>query len=270
MLAQILVQVTLLAPAPLFRRLQCAHSMFLASPQQQFMFRLRCRKLHRLNTCESYTWKLPHNTRDGVGTIPLGHNELTHCLRAYRNGIAWGKTIRYYRTGKIYSRGQFINNELNGKYNTYYESGALKSDEMYVNNERHGVCYGFYETDGIKERIEYVKGQYHGSCAKFYTSGQIKCQATYIKDSLHGKYIDYYESGNIHEIRNYINGNYHGEHFIYYDGSADKTLNTLNEYLVHDNGVLTERTIYDRAGTIIQKEDLVRSDRDDLCADSVK
>lgn len=60
----------------------------------------------------------------------------------------------------------------------YYDSGAVKSKTNYVNGELHGEYIGYYESGEVKIKGNYVNGKPHGEAILYDESGAVKAKKT--------------------------------------------------------------------------------------------
>ncbi|MDH5397808.1 MAG: membrane-binding protein [Cyclobacteriaceae bacterium] len=122
-----------------------------------------------------------------------------------------------------------ITNILEGEYKSYFLSGRLESRGEFLNNEATGSWDFFYETGNQKMRLV-VRGQDEGYWQYFYESGEKSMEGLIVNDKRQGNWRLYYESGALKSEGEFKDGNLEGIWQFYYEdgklkGEIDYTAN---------------------------------------------
>jgi len=116
----------------------------------------------------------------------------------YEKGKRQGAYLKYYPSGNVWIRSNYMRGSLQGQYSEYYDNRNkwARQSGSYDKAEKTGFWIYRYPTGGQKrEKISYLNGKKQGIYIKFYKSGNIWIQSKYENGSLHGKYVEYYDSG---------------------------------------------------------------------------
>ena len=74
-----------------------------------------------------------------------------------------GEQVFYYKNGKIKSKQQYYNNQLNGPLYQYYENGALASCTMFSLGVPHGDAIEYYVNGEVATVRKFENGQLHNN-----------------------------------------------------------------------------------------------------------
>ncbi|HPA87797.1 MAG TPA: toxin-antitoxin system YwqK family antitoxin [Bacteroidales bacterium] len=129
----------------------------------------------------------------------------------------------YYPNGLPSSRGKYLNQMKEGKWQFYSPSneGVLISEEEFSSDKRNGVSVTFYPDSTVAERIHYTKGIRNGEWHKYYPDGSPMLKTNYRNGRLHGKFEGFFENGKHEFLGNYRDDLKDGLWIIYKkDGSV--------------------------------------------------
>jgi len=162
-------------------------------------------------------------------------NDKPFSVAFYKNGIAQGTTITYYKSGekqgdlihdkdgktarlvsywpsgKIKATGKYVSQKKDSLWNYFNEKEILTSVESFKSGEAHGVWKVFYTDGRIAEEYTWVGGKKQGPFKKYFQSGSVKASGTYKNDSLEGTIIYFYEDGKPYVKGDYSKGLMHGK-----------------------------------------------------------
>lgn len=101
------------------------------------------------------------------------------------SGIKHGSYISYYKSGRMRSTCDFVNNIQTGKITTYYDTdGSLIRNECMEHNFiKNGICMDYYISGRLYTKYEYVNGKKDGKTIEYFD-----------RDGLHEKMISMYNN----------------------------------------------------------------------------
>jgi antitoxin component YwqK of YwqJK toxin-antitoxin module len=196
-----------------------------------------------LMTYDPYTGKLIYKSEYRNG---LKNGSYTSCFSDGRKGAEAvfindtivGSYTKYYRSGKIYSKGNVDMRTETGIIDTYYANGNIQKRDEYRDGKRYAyIEYDlngtvndkkklingelieekyFYGSEGKLLSREHLMGdKKHGACEYFYNNGSKKSREIYRNDTLQSDTI-WYSSGKISAESHYKNGLKTGVYREYY------------------------------------------------------
>ena len=160
-----------------------------------------------LNYClENYTIAQKSNNYNGKGKIIFFDG--TFFIGQFKNHLANGKGIEYYRNGIILYEGDFSAGKREGTGKYLFENGSYYEGQMNVLPNGKGTEYD--KNGNIKYEGNYVNGQFEGDGKYIFENG--KYYIGQFKDGMrHGKGIDYYKNEKIEYKGDYIDGKREGD-----------------------------------------------------------
>jgi len=107
------------------------------------------------------------------------------------------ETTFYHKNGNISSKGVYIEQKKEGKWDYYseYTQGYLISTEHYSNNKRNGLSVRLFPNGVIGESIVFENDLKTGPWIKNYENGNIMLRAAYKEGKLDGPYEFFNEDG---------------------------------------------------------------------------
>ena len=78
-----------------------------------------------------------------------------------------------YYDGKLYSKGNYINNKKEGYWETYHSNGQLEGKVSYVNGKRNGICEYYWANGNLWIKDNYVNGKRNGACEYYNKDGSL-------------------------------------------------------------------------------------------------
>lgn len=115
----------------------------------------------------------------------------------------------FIKDKRIFTKVQFKNNKLHGKYICYSYNKPIIVNK-YKNNKLHGLCKSYSYVNNkkyIKSMIMYKDGLKNGVSKSYYDDGKVHIKSYYTNDLLYGKYIEYNEEGKIVKEEFYYENN---------------------------------------------------------------
>jgi antitoxin component YwqK of YwqJK toxin-antitoxin module len=107
--------------------------------------------------------------------------------------------ILYHPNGYIASKGKYVNQKKEGKWQFYSEmvKGYLISEDNYSADLINGLSVKFYQDSTIAEKIIYVNGSRQGEWTRYYPKGSILLKSQYVNGNIDGKFETWFENGRI-------------------------------------------------------------------------
>jgi antitoxin component YwqK of YwqJK toxin-antitoxin module len=128
----------------------------------------------------------------------------------------------YFQNGKIASKGRFVNQKKDGKWQFFDENmGFLISEEIYSAGKRNGISIKYYPDGKVAEKLSYSNDIRNGDWIRYYNNGNKWIKSYYLKDKLNGKFEAWFENGGIEFSGEYLNDTRNGLWTIFNkDGSV--------------------------------------------------
>ncbi|MCB9014057.1 MAG: toxin-antitoxin system YwqK family antitoxin [Bacteroidales bacterium] len=184
------------------------------------------------------------------------------------NGKKTGAWESYYESGKIKSRGFFVDGHPTGEMLRYYPGGILQASMLFDESGRISYVKMYYETGDLAAEGKYIDqvkdsvwnyystydrrkavsenmllGKKNGVSYKYYAGNKASEYLEWKNDLKNGKWEQYYENGQVRLSGNYINGDLDGD-FVSYN--PDGSLSITGKYKMGQmDGTWT---YYDEAG----------------------
>ena len=112
----------------------------------------------------------------------------------------------YYEDGSIKAEGTLKNGYKSGLWYYYYPSGKLSSKENYIENQLDGQIKYFDDQENLIAIEKWSKGLQQDSSIYFYPDGQIEKGGIFANGMYKGKWLFYYNNGNLKRAGSYSNG----------------------------------------------------------------
>jgi len=130
-------------------------------------------------------------------------NGVLETVKSFKDGVADGYFVDYYRSGKIYKHGWLVDGDLAGLWEYFYRDGSLRKDEYYLEGEVHGDVRFFDEKGNLDEVRNYFYGTF--SRVRTYDStGVIVSECVLVDGDASCDYKD--PQGKIQTSTNYVGG----------------------------------------------------------------
>jgi antitoxin component YwqK of YwqJK toxin-antitoxin module len=135
----------------------------------------------------------------------------------YSNDGTEAKAILYHPNGNIASKGKYINQKKEGKWQFFsaITKGYLISEEIYSGNLRNGPSVKFYPDSTIAEKVNYIENIKQGGWTHYYPNGSICTKSSYLNGKIEGKFEVWFENGRIQFSGQYKNDARDGLWLIY-------------------------------------------------------
>ncbi|MDQ3111535.1 MAG: tetratricopeptide repeat protein, partial [Bacteroidota bacterium] len=157
-------------------------------------------------------------------------------------GIENGKWKYFHgRTGRLFSKGDYVNGKREGEWVWFYEDGTLKETSRFENGVREGKSEQFYDNGLPSFKTSYKNGLLEGEYSAYDITGYKTQSGIMSNGKLNGIVTTYHEDGTENAKLNYFNGQLSGELIIYtIDGKVSKKANyTLDKRNGHSNEYYT-------------------------------
>ncbi len=120
--------------------------------------------------------------------------------------IKTGRYIKFYESGQLYSKGQYIRWEMRGLWNSFYETGEKAWEIDYTNKEKH-IIYTEYFKNGNVKTEGFVRGVVkEGIESRYDISGNLIWKGKYDNDRFHGKWEKINHEGKVEGYIKYAKG----------------------------------------------------------------
>jgi hypothetical protein len=115
-------------------------------------------------------------------------------------GLKQGEAIRYYTSGSIEIKSNYVNDTLDGAFEEYYPNGQLKIRTAFIRGVQNGELVEYFDDGKIKQEANYVNGKSEGINTFYYHNGKISTRAI-LKESVTQYYTSYDSLGLIKDVR---------------------------------------------------------------------
>jgi len=68
--------------------------------------------------------------------------------------------IKYYKTGEILSKCNYLGGKRHGEYTHYFISGEISYKYSYLDGKLHGKCIYYNESGEITSKSYYINGKF--------------------------------------------------------------------------------------------------------------
>ena len=164
------------------------------------------------------------------------NNNIKSVLNFSEDGKEATATL-YHENGYIASKGTFLNQLKEGKWQFYSEftKGYLVSEEFYIANIKNGPALKFYPDSTVAERLTYKNDIIEGECTQYYSNGSISVKSNYLNGKFNGKFEVWFANGQIEFSGQYKNDVKEGLWLIY------KNDGTVKYKITYIDGVTKDR-----------------------------
>jgi antitoxin component YwqK of YwqJK toxin-antitoxin module len=142
----------------------------------------------------------------------------------------------YYPDGKISSRGRYVDQKKEGKWQFFSpDDGYLMAEEIYKNDLKNGLSVIFYPDSTVADKVTYAENVKEGVWERFHENGKKWIRTVYLKGLLHGRYEAWFDNGNP-ELSGTYRYNIRQGHWIIYHKNG-----TVRYRIEYKNGVPDNR-----------------------------
>ncbi len=151
-------------------------------------------------------------------------------LLIYNNNGNEAEAIIYHPNGFIASKGKYINQLKEGKWQFYssFTNGYLICEEEYTKNLKNGLSLKFYKDKKVAERLNYINNVRQGEWTQYYQNGALCLKTNYLNSKVNGKFNVWFEDGKPELTGEYKNDIREGHWIIY---KEDGTIKYEADYL---------------------------------------
>lgn len=132
------------------------------------------------------------------------------------------------RSGRLLSKGEYVDGKREGEWKWYYEDGTLKEVSRFKNGNREGESEQYFPNGLPSFKASYKNGSLDGNYTAYDISGYKTQSGTMENGKLEGTVTTYYEDGTTKATINYLGGKLSGELTLYsIDGKISKKVSYL-------------------------------------------
>lgn len=130
----------------------------------------------------------------------------------------------YYQNGFIASRGKYVNQLKEGKWQFFSASseGVPIGDEEYLNNKRNGLSRKFYPDSTVAEAINFLNDVKNGEWIKYHPDGSVNFRTNYGNGKLNGIFEAFFPNGKPEVLGRYKNNLREGVWLIYDENGGQR------------------------------------------------
>lgn len=152
----------------------------------------------------------------------------------------------YHENGYISSKGTFINQLKEGKWQFFSEftKGYLVSEEFFTGNIKNGPSLKFYPDSIVAERLIYKNNVPEGECIQYYPKGTISMKSNYLNGKFNGLFEVWFVNGQIEFSGQYKNDVKDGIWFIYKNDGTVKYKITYIDGVTKDHQMDIDESDY--------------------------
>jgi antitoxin component YwqK of YwqJK toxin-antitoxin module len=105
--------------------------------------------------------------------------------------------VLYYPNGNIASRGKYINQKKEGKWQFFSETirEYMYAEVIYKSDLRNGPAVSYYPDSTIAEKVIYVNDLRNGEWTRYYPSGALLLKSSHVNGKIDGKFETWFENG---------------------------------------------------------------------------
>jgi len=152
------------------------------------------KKIERVGTSQGTFYYKEYNANDTL----VHEGQMT-------NGQRTGLWISYFPfTGMVSEKVSYKLGQVDGVYESWYRDGKLYMTGQYVEGMKEGLWKEYSDSGFVFSTTAYKNGMRDGMYTEYYPSGKKLLVATYAKDQLMGMYTEYYEAGKVKSRKLYI------------------------------------------------------------------
>ncbi len=104
----------------------------------------------------------------------------------FLKGNPHGKTITYFKNGKVSKLGWNKYGKQDSVWKYYYENGTLKAEEHFSRGMKTGRNTYFYKTGKPAQQTVFDQDRPDSTWTAWYENGQIKSQEVFVKENAMG------------------------------------------------------------------------------------
>ncbi len=150
---------------------------------------------------------------------------------SFAYNVIEGPCKTYNYNGKLMTKSQYINGEIDGEYLKYNKDGKIISKKNYQLGELNGKVYEYFENGKMKYDREYVNDKAVGTWIWYFDNGKISLKKQIVDELTHGNVEFYCKVGLLELIKIYEYGEVIG---YTYKGKNGKLVDII--YLDNGNG----------------------------------
>ena len=154
----------------------------------------------------------------------------------YKDGLADGEKVEFYKTGKLKFKGNFQNGKPIGEHLKYGPNGKIIQKNTYNNGEPIEKIY--YKNDKIVQKDTYHNGQLQ--ITQHFDNNQLTKEIRYNSDKNH--VVEYFPNGKT-KVDAYYKGQYKTGEWTFYNEDGQKTMKKIynNDELIGEGAYKNEQ-----------------------------
>ncbi len=129
-------------------------------------------------------------------------NELL--VQNFQDGIEEGPMIEYDDTGKVVTKGEYIEGQETGMW--YYNINNCVLEGKYIDGKRDGLWKEYYGDGILKFSGSYIEDNPNGKHSYYWDNGKIEENGNYVMGKREGEWLKYEYEGNLFLKTYYRNG----------------------------------------------------------------
>lgn len=106
---------------------------------------------------------------------PSGELKYEYTLK---NGKKDGIALKYYESGELMQKSNWIEGEKVGKSFTYYKNGEKKYVADFENSKQDGWTFHYDSSGNLKAKQKFVEGHLDGEFEEYYANGELLSKGT--------------------------------------------------------------------------------------------
>ena len=141
------------------------------------------------------------NLKVDIPSIEVNKNDsiikIKNGLVYYKGKLFSGIVTENYTDGKKKSRTEYFNGEKWGKELKWYYTGQLYTERFYKNGMKYGVNTGYWFNGNKKFEYNFLGGNYNGSFKEWYPDGKLSIWMNYKNGEEDGSQRGWRENGKL-------------------------------------------------------------------------
>lgn len=113
------------------------------------------------------------------GTWTLYSNNTKVAQEKYKNGVKNGESLKFYNTGEILEKADWVNGKQEGNYRLLFKNGQPFMQCKFNNDMRNGLFLSYYQSGDIEMEAEYKNNLRHGEWKFFNDEGEVQYTLLY-------------------------------------------------------------------------------------------
>lgn len=143
------------------------------------------------------------------------------------NNVENGRSLAYFyhENGQVMSAGIYRNMKKDSTWVNFTPAGKLSTKEEFKNDELNGVTYVYFVTKDLASanpvvatKKNFKNGVLEGEYIEYFVTGKVKTKGKYVNNKQHGPWEEFHLNGKRAITYRYNNGKKHGYQIAYDEG----------------------------------------------------